>query len=127
MHPALCELNVGHSKAPCLVVKGYYCLLLTFASHHAAEPPCAAPLGRAWNMPSTADPCTRPLRSLRLGFAGEVESISIGGGGGVLWSCAGNCYGTTCALDSSSLWNVMLWTLPDAIGNLSCRSKITEM
>jgi len=127
MHPALCELNVGHSKAPCLVVKGYYCLLLTFASHHAAETPGAAPLGRAWNMPSTADPCTRPLRSLRLGFAGEVESIRIGGGGGELWSCAGNCPVAMCTLSYSIFRDPIAGTLPDAIGNLSCRSRITEM
>jgi hypothetical protein len=64
------------------------------------------------------------FRSLGLGFAGEVDSIRIGG---ELWSCEGNCRVATCTLSYSGTLLPMPSTLPDAIGNLSCRSQITEM
>ncbi len=77
-------------------------------------------------MDYATDPCARPLRSLRLGCAGEVESTTIGG---MPWSCAADCPNPTCAvtIDTFFYGTRITGTLPDAIGNLSCRSKITHM
>jgi hypothetical protein len=60
-----------------------------------------------------------------LGRAGGVPSITIGSW---RWSCATDCLGLTCGLSLDVGAVVSLnGTLPDAIGSLSCRSKIRLM
>ena len=58
-----------------------------------------------------------------IALAGDVDSVSIGAW---QWSCAIDCAGTTCTLRPGT-GEVVSGTLPDAIGRLSCRSKVTAM
>jgi hypothetical protein len=90
------------------------------------------PAGALTDSVSMGPPRPRPHLDLQLSFAGtlvscagDVPSITIGSW---RWSCAIDCLGSTCGLspDVGAVYSLN-GTLPDAIGSLSCRSKIKIM
>jgi hypothetical protein len=118
-------------------VFGFYLLRARIAASFVRLDRCVAcflrpPAGASTDSVSVGPPRPRPHLDLQSSFAGtlvscvgDVPSITIGSW---RWSCATDCLGSTCGLspDVGAVYSLN-GTLPEAIGSLSCRSKIKIM